>query len=115
MPPGRSVEILELRGHEISAVGDGPTAIERVASWAPDVVMLDIGLPGMDGFQVGQRLRERWGPERLKLIALTGYGGDEARSRSLHAGFDYHLVKPVNFDELYRILEEVARLTKPAD
>jgi PAS domain S-box-containing protein len=102
-------KILEMRGHEISSVGDGPTAIERAAAWAPDVVMLDIGLPGMDGYQVGDRLRQRWGPDRLKMIALTGYGGEEARSRALQAGFDYHLVKPVNFDELYKILDELAR------
>ena len=102
-------KILQLRGHEVSSAGDGQAAIERVASWGPDVVMLDIGLPGMDGYQVGQRLRERWGPERLKMIALTGYGGEEARGRSLRAGFDYHFVKPVNFDELYKVLEEVAR------
>ncbi len=106
-------KILELRGHEVDCVGDGPAAIDRVTASVPDVVILDIGLPGMDGYQVGRRLRERWGSGRLKMIALTGYGGDEARSRALQAGFDYHLVKPVNFDELYRILEEVARHPAP--
>jgi PAS domain S-box-containing protein len=106
-------KILQLRGHEIASVGDGPAAIDRVASWAPDIVILDIGLPGMDGYQVGQRLRERWGPERLRMVALTGYGGDEARNRSLRAGFDYHLVKPVNFDELYKVLEEIPRRAEP--
>jgi PAS domain S-box-containing protein len=106
--------ILEMRGHEIASVGDGPTAIERAVSWAPDVVMLDIGLPGMDGYQVGQRLRQHRGSDRLKMIALTGYGGEEARSRSLQAGFDYHLVKPVNFDELYKILDDFVRRVEPA-
>ena len=102
-------KILELRGHEVTSAEDGHTAIEIVDSWKPDVVLLDIGLPGMDGYRVAEKLRERWGPDRLKMIALTGYGGDEARTRSLEAGFDFHLVKPVNFEELYQVLAEISR------
>ena len=102
-------KILELRGHEVRSAEDGHTAIEVVDSWKPDVVLLDIGLPGMNGYRVAERLRERWGSDRLKMIALTGYGGEEARTRSLEAGFDFHLVKPVNFEELYQVLADISR------
>ena len=66
--------------------------------------MLDIGLPGMDGYQVASRLREIRGDRAPALIAMTGYGGDEARRQALDAGFDYHFVKPVDLDDLIRVL-----------
>jgi CheY-like chemotaxis protein len=72
----------------------------------PDVVLLDIGLPGMDGYQIAERLRERWGAGTMKIVALTGYGGAEDRQRSLRAGFDHHLVKPVSLEELQEVLSD---------
>jgi PAS domain S-box-containing protein len=101
--------LLELRGHAVSSAKDGPTTIERVASWGPEVVLLDIGLPGMDGYQVAQRIRERWDSDRLKLVALTGYGGDEVRSRALRAGFDFHFVKPMSPEDLNKVLATIHR------
>jgi CheY-like chemotaxis protein len=72
---------------------------------APDVALIDIGLPGLDGYQVARALRAAEG-RRIRLIALTGYGQPEDRQRALDAGFDAHLVKPVDVDELARVLAE---------
>ncbi len=105
--------ILELQGHEIATANDGLSAIQLVSTWAPDVVLLDIGLPGMDGYQVARKLREGCTFDRLKLIALTGYGGDEVRSRAIQAGFDFHFVKPVNLEELVKVLATIRRRVEP--
>jgi CheY-like chemotaxis protein len=70
----------------------------------PDCVVLDLGLPGIDGYEVARRLRERPYGAKLTLVALTGWAGKEIRVRAAEAGFDYHLVKPVNLEELERIV-----------
>jgi PAS domain S-box-containing protein len=101
-------KVLELRGFEARSAGDGPKALEITEAWNPDAVVLDIGLPGMDGYQVASRLRELRGDRAPALIAMTGYGGDEARRQALDAGFDYHFVKPVNLDDLTRVLSAPA-------
>jgi signal transduction histidine kinase/ActR/RegA family two-component response regulator len=93
-------------GHEIALAHDGLQAVERACEQAPDAVVLDIGLPGMDGFEVAQRLRGEAGCEDAVIIAVTGYGQPEDREKSLEAGFDHHLVKPVEFDELNRLLSK---------
>ncbi|GAC1471400.1 MAG: hypothetical protein NVSMB9_17510 [Isosphaeraceae bacterium] len=100
--------VLKLWGHDTRVVHDGPSAIEATFSESFDVVLLDIGLPGMDGYQVAEQLRERYGTAGPMLVALTGYGqeGDLARSRSV--GFDDHLVKPVNLDRLRTLLADPA-------
>ena len=67
---------------------------------SPTVVVLDLGLPGMDGYEVARRLRERPYGSRVTLVALTGWAGKEVRTKAAEAGFDYHLVKPVNWEEL---------------
>jgi len=85
---------------------DGPSTIDLVATHQPDVVLLDIGLPGMDGYQVAEQLRTRWSGDRLTLIAVTGYGGEEDHYRVRRAGFDQHLVKPVNLELLDKALED---------
>ena len=72
--------------------------------YRPEVVLLDIGLPGMDGYQVAGQLRREGGPKAALIIAVTGYGQEEDRRRSLEAGFDHHLVKPLDFDELLSLL-----------
>ena len=87
--------LLILAGHEVHAAGDGPSGIEMVTRTRPDIAVIDLGLPGMDGFEIARRLRS--GPHGdLRLIALSGYGQAEDRRRTLEAGFALHLVKPVD-------------------
>lgn len=95
--------LLETAGHVIHMVESGQAALEAAIRYAPDVVLVDIGLPDIDGYEVARRLRAKFG-EAIRLIALTGYGQTEDRRRVIEAGFDGHLVKPVNPDELRRIV-----------
>ena len=96
--------LLEIWGHEAHACHDGPTALKAVARLRPDTVLLDIGLPGMDGYEVARRLRaDADSPVRL-LAALTGYGQEQDRERSAAAGFDIHLTKPVDPARLRALL-----------
>jgi signal transduction histidine kinase len=99
--------LLQLWGHETQVVHDGPSALAAAESHEPDVVLLDIGLPGMDGYEVARRLRERSDRSRLMLIALTGLGREEDRIQALDAGFDRHLTKPVSPEVLQEILGAV--------
>jgi signal transduction histidine kinase/DNA-binding response OmpR family regulator len=87
--------LLALAGHEVDAIADGPTGVEMVRQKRYDIAVIDLGLPGMDGFEVARRLRREPRPD-LRLIALTGYGQAEDRRKTLEAGFDMHLVKPVD-------------------
>jgi CheY-like chemotaxis protein len=86
-------------------VHDGPSALRAVADFIPHVALLDIGLPVMDGYELARRLREMPELRGLRIIALTGYGQDSDRARSLAAGFDDHLVKPLRLELLEEILE----------
>jgi CheY-like chemotaxis protein len=98
------VRLLKLLGNEAITVHDGHAAIETARTFRPAFVLLDIGLPGMDGYEVATALR---GDELLKdavIIAVSGYGQEEDRRRSHAAGFDYHLVKPVDFDSLISLI-----------
>jgi two-component system CheB/CheR fusion protein len=94
--------LLKLLGHEVALAHDGPAALAAAAATPPDLVLLDIGLPGMDGYAVAERLRAA-GHGRAALVALTGYGQDEHLRRSIGAGFDHHLVKPINMTVLRKI------------
>jgi PAS domain S-box-containing protein len=97
-------KILGLFGHEVETAFDGPSAVQAARNFEPDVVVLDIGLPGMTGYEVARSLRgEKFG-DKLLVIALSGYGQDEDRRRSHEAGFDYHLVKPVDHTALLALL-----------
>ena len=96
--------VLELDGHEVREAADGPEGIEVALASRPEVVIVDIGLPGLDGFEVARRLRAALGKAPL-LIALTGYGQPEDRRLSRDAGFDVHLVKPVSPEQLAAALE----------
>jgi len=89
----------------VQVASDGPSACQAALNKLPDVVLLDLALPGMDGWEVAKRLRGRTWEKKPFLIALTGYGGEEDRRRSLEAGIDLHLVKPVEPDFLRRVLE----------
>ena len=89
-------KILELDGHHVSCAYDGSSVPGRVAADRPEVVLLDIGLPGIDGYQVARELRQCYSPDHLMLIAVTGYGGDASHARARSAGFDHIFVKPVS-------------------
>ena len=96
--------LLRLQGHHVAVAHDGLSALELAATMKPDAVVLDIGLPGLDGYQVAQQLRAQpWG-RRVVLIAVSGWGHSKDKQRSRDAGIDYHLVKPVNPSELDTIL-----------
>jgi CheY-like chemotaxis protein len=104
--------VLMLWGHQVHVVHSGLDAVEVVFAHPTDLVLLDLGLPGMDGYQVARKLREQAGSS-LMLIALTGYAQDEDRRRSQQAGFDHHLVKPIALDELQRLLTRREPLARP--
>jgi PAS domain S-box-containing protein len=88
--------LLRLYGHEVWAEHTGPKALEIARAEQPDVMLLDIGLPGMDGYEVARRVRQEEELRDVRLVAMTGYGQEKDRQRSEAAGFDYHLVKPVD-------------------
>lgn len=99
-------EMLQLYGHDVRAVYDPLAALEVLERVKPDIAILDIGLPGMDGNELAVRILSRAGAPAPRLIALTGYGQQTDRSRSLASGFSAHLVKPVDVDELLRVLQQ---------
>lgn len=101
--------LLGLDGHETRTAFDGPGALAEALAFRPRVVLLDIGLPGMDGYEVARRMRELPGLRDVLLIAITGYGRDDDRARSKEAGFDHHLVKPVDPETLGRLLSGLSR------
>ncbi len=96
-------ELLKSAGHEVLVSGRGEEGIEIAVAHHPDSVLVDIGLPGLDGYAVARRLREQLG-ETVRLVALTGYGSAEDRRRSFEAGFDEHITKPTTFGTLTRVL-----------
>ena len=98
---------LELMGHEVQALYDGLTAVNAVTQYEPDAVFLDLGMPRLNGYEVARRIRALERGKRLTLIALTGHGQEQDKQRSAAAGFDYHLVKPVDSAALTRALSEV--------
>jgi two-component system CheB/CheR fusion protein len=87
--------ILRCDDHDVRIAYDGPAALQVLSKLKPDVVLLDVGLPGMDGYQVARRMREEALESRLTIIAMSGYGQAEDHSQSMEAGCDAHLVKPV--------------------
>ena len=99
-------EVLRAKGYDTRIAYDGPAAIEIAKGFKPDVALLDIGLPGMSGYELARRLKALPGLERIRLVALTGYGQDAAPDTSRAAGFSYHLAKPIDFDLLDKILDE---------
>lgn len=102
--------LLRMAGHEASAVFDGVEAVEVAASFVPDVILLDLGLPKLSGFEVARRIRnESWGKETV-LVAVTGWGQDESRRQTADAGFDGHLVKPVEYSALMALLTSLSQL-----
>jgi signal transduction histidine kinase/CheY-like chemotaxis protein len=98
--------LLALGGHAVRVAHDGPTALQSAADFRPEVVLLDLGLPRMDGYEVARRLLQQPDAGKMLLVALTGYGQDEDRRRSEEAGFNAHLVKPVELDALRNLLAQ---------
>ncbi len=92
--------LVEMLGHAVATAYDGPEAIATARRFRPDVVLLDIGLPGMDGYEVAARLRLEECCRESRIVAVTGYGHEEDRRRSREAGFDFHVVKPLDFSTL---------------
>jgi PAS domain S-box-containing protein len=98
---------LEELGHEVRVARDGPAALELVREFSPNVALLDIGLPAMDGYELARRLRQVPGLSGLALVAVTGYGQDTDRRRAHEAGFDAHLVKPATMDEVQAVVRRL--------
>jgi signal transduction histidine kinase len=99
--------LMQIAGHATRGAADGETALTIAAEWRPQVVLLDLGLPRVDGYEVGRRIRaEPWGQDIL-LVALTGWGQEQDRRRSREAGFDSHLVKPLDLARLSELLERL--------
>ena len=96
--------LLGLQGHETRTALDGPAALEAAQVFRPELILLDIGLPGMDGYEVARRLRTELHMDETVLIAMTGYGHEQDRREAQAAGFNHHLVKPVDPAALQRVL-----------
>ncbi|MFL5310828.1 MAG: ATP-binding protein [Myxococcales bacterium] len=105
-------EILEQAGHEVCAAESGPAALAIVEEFAPDVAVLDVGLPAMDGYELGSRLRALLGASAPTLVALTGYGQEADRARSEAVGFVAHLVKPLEASQLVAVIDRCAALRR---
>ncbi len=99
--------LLRVFGHDVWTAHTGPTGVDAAINHRPDVVLLDIGLPELDGFQVAKRIRQQPAHKNTILVALTGYSQETDRERSLDAGFDHHLVKPADFGQVQEILAAV--------
>jgi CheY-like chemotaxis protein len=100
--------LLQLAGHETHTAHDGQEAYEAALRLTPDLLLLDIGMPKMNGYEVCKAIRQQpWGKDII-IVALTGWGQVEDRRRSAEAGFDSHLVKPVQYSDLTKVLEQLA-------
>jgi two-component system, sensor histidine kinase len=107
--------LLRLLGHEVRVVYDGASALDIARTFKPQVGLLDIGMPGMDGVELATRLRRDLGLDQILLVALTGFGRDADRQRSIDAGFNAHLVKPVDIAALNALLaKQLGRVEQPA-
>jgi len=106
------VMLLRQWGHEVRAVHDGAAALLAARTYTPDIILLDIGLPGMNGYDVARQLRQTDGEKPL-IVAMTGYGQEEDRRRSEEAGFDFHMVKPIDPKALEAFLARVATEAAP--
>jgi two-component system, sensor histidine kinase len=105
---------LQLLGHEVRTAGDGIEALEVATAFRPQIAILDIGMPGLDGYQLAQKIRAKpWGRDML-LVALTGWGQSQDIERSAAAGFDHHMTKPADFDALARLIDHWVTARAPA-
>lgn len=100
-------DLLEYEGHEVEEAADGPRGAAAIVELRPNLAFVDIGLPGLDGYGVAQRVRAQASNDAIRLVALTGYGGEEVSRKVREAGFDAHLIKPVRVEELFRVIGEL--------
>ena len=98
-------EFLRMEGHEVKLVHDGPAAVAAFAAFRPHVVLLDIGMPGLSGYEVARKMRELEPRSDVTLIAITGWGQESDKQRALHAGFDYHLTKPCDLQRVSQLIQ----------
>ena len=98
--------LLRLDGHQVESAEDGQKGLDTILQQRPDVAVIDIGLPIMDGYEVARRVRKRFSKSEVLLVALTGYGQEQDREAAYQAGFDEHLVKPVNLEKLKLLLQQ---------
>ena len=105
--------LVQESGHEVRTAYDGSAVLEAALDYRPNVVLLDIGLPGLNGFEVAKRLRQQPTLKNIVLVAMTGYGQESDRKRSQEAGFDHHLVKPGDFGKVLQILATVSESPSP--
>ena len=103
--------LLGIDGHRVDVAADGPAALQALSQEVPDVAFLDIGMPGMDGYELARQIRALY-RQRVSLIAMTGYGQPEDVRRAMDAGFDAHLIKPADLDSLNALLAKIARRPK---
>ena len=96
--------LIQMLGAEVRVARDGPAALAQIDSFRPETVLLDISMPGMDGYEVAQRIRSRPGSDAIILIALTGWSQEEDRQRVQASGFNHHLLKPLDIDVLRTLL-----------
>jgi len=106
--------LLRLSGHDVRVMPRAVDALRLLDEFVADVAFLDIGLPGMDGFELARRLRTDPRVQGMVLVALTGYGRDEDRDEARRAGFDHHMTKPVDIDQLLALLNAVLPAARPA-
>ncbi len=105
--------VLRLYGHDVQVASDGQMALQLMDAHAPDVVLLDLGLPKMDGWEVAKQIRSQATYKRPLLVAVSGYGREADRLRSAEAGIDLHLVKPIDPDQLKNLLERFQTVVVP--
>jgi|SRR5690349_7767395 CheY-like chemotaxis protein len=99
--------LLEVRGNEVRIAYDGLEALEAAGAFRPEIVLLDIGMPKMSGYEVARRLRAARG-DSVMIVAITGWGQEEDRRRAREAGFDHHFTKPVDYEALLELIESEA-------
>ncbi len=99
--------LLKISGHTVQTAYDGLEAVEAAAAFQPEVILLDIGLPKLNGYEAARRIREQQRGREIFMVALTGWGQEEDRSRSAQAGFNAHMVKPADFNALAKMMAEL--------
>lgn len=105
--------LLGVKGHTTHVATDGEEAIAAADEFRPDIVLLDLSLPKLDGYEVARELRQRPYGANLLLVAVTGWSGQDVRDKAAQAGFDYHLLKPFDWEHLEKILETIPKSAAP--
>jgi CheY-like chemotaxis protein len=101
------VAVLQMLGHQVTSARSGEDAIVQMTSATPDLVLMDVGMPGLSGYDVARRVSGASWRSRLTLVAMTGWGRDEDRQRALESGFDMHVVKPLDLEHLRALLDSL--------